>query len=399
MRVLFAMRDPLPPFRADVKTLFGKYLFRKGVSSDLIGRAQPNMVLGSGWEAGNTYISCSDGEGLFKTFYCCFLESFYILWYARHADIIQVRDRVRLFPAAWIAAKLWGVPLVYWVSFPITEGHYLAYRMQNFYIRKLILKIRYVISFFIFYKLMGKYSDFVFVQSEPMKTWLTSKGVDAKKMQAVPMGLDLDLVREVNLKAKEKNATDFTLCYLGSISKARESDFLLDVLSEIHLTQSHVKLLIIGDGVMPSDVNWFREEVAAKGLDSFVEITGWLPQKEGLVRLQAVDLGLSPIPRGILFDVSSPTKAIEYLGFGIACVGNDIPDQKLVLEESGAGICVPMNVQAFASAVVFLIKHPEILLEMAANGPSYVEENRSYFALSESVFARYHKIIERFNYA
>ncbi len=38
---------------------------------------------------------------------------------------------------------------------------------------------------------------------------------------------------------------------------------------------------------------------------------------------------------------ASPTKLVEYMAMGKAVVANDHPEQKRVIEESGAGYCVP----------------------------------------------------------
>ena len=59
-----------------------------------------------------------------------------------------------------------------------------------------------------------------------------------------------------------------------------------------------------------------------------VLLTGWLPQPAALGYAVRAEVGLSPIPRGTLFDVSSPTKLVEYLALGIPGVANDIPDQQ-----------------------------------------------------------------------
>jgi hypothetical protein len=44
MRLLLLVPDPLPAFRVDVAVLFGKYLPREGVTSDVVGRALPGVA-------------------------------------------------------------------------------------------------------------------------------------------------------------------------------------------------------------------------------------------------------------------------------------------------------------------------------------------------------------------
>jgi len=104
-------------------------------------------------------------------------------------------------------------------------------------------------------------------------------------------------------------------------------------------------------------------------------------------------VGLSPIPRGTLFDVSSPTKLVEYLALGIPSAANDIPDQALVIEQSRAGLCVPMEAGAFAGAVLRLLDDPVLSAEFAERGPPYVKSHRTYDILARNVARTYTKLL------
>ncbi|WP_297572277.1 glycosyltransferase [uncultured Deefgea sp.] len=395
LKILFAMRDALPPFRVDVKMLFGQYLFKKGISTHLVGRSKVKAVSAESWPAGEMSISALDGEGVIKTFYCLLLESFFLLWYGRTADIIQVRDRIRLLPAAWLSSFVWRKPLVYWVSFPIVEGYrkvFLDYNQGQF-LRKFILNIRYCFSKVIFYRIMPFCCDYIFVQSSAMKEEFSLLGISETKMMPVPMGVDLEMFSITRLNVNDKEDWPLKLCYLGTVAKARQSDFILDVLKGVLQHIPDAQLIIVGDALTAGEQSWFRSEIDARGLAGSIELTGWLPQSEGISLVANSHIGLSPIPRGALFDVSSPTKAVEYLACGIPCIGNDIPDQKLVLDESEAGLCVEMNVNSFVTAIVDLWHQPHEREVMSVKAKNYVLHNRNYTVLSESVFLKYHELI------
>jgi glycosyltransferase involved in cell wall biosynthesis len=138
-----------------------------------------------------------------------------------------------------------------------------------------------------------------------------------------------------------------------------------------------------------------RREIAARGLGQHVLLTGWLPQRAALGYAVRAEAGLSPIPRGPLFDVSSPTKLVEYLALGIPSVANDIPDQQLVIAQSGAGLCVPMEARAFAAAVLQILNNPEQARQFAQRGPGYVKTHRTYDILGRNVALTYKKILTR----
>jgi glycosyltransferase involved in cell wall biosynthesis len=152
-------------------------------------------------------------------------------------------------------------------------------------------------------------------------------------------------------------------------------------------------LVIAGDAPSADEMAWMRAEIARRGLEQQVLLTGWLPQKSALGYAVRAEVGISPIPRGTLFDVSSPTKLVEYLALGIPSVANDIPDQALVIAESGAGLCVPMEAEPFAAAVRRLLEDRALAAEFAERGPAYVKSHRTYAILGRKVADTYTKIL------
>jgi glycosyltransferase involved in cell wall biosynthesis len=140
-------------------------------------------------------------------------------------------------------------------------------------------------------------------------------------------------------------------------------------------------------------MDWMRRQIAARGLAGHVLLTGWLPQHAALGYAVRAEVGLSPIPRGALFDVSSPTKLVEYLALGIPSVANDIPDQALVIGHSGAGLAAPMHAGPFSAAVRALLDDPALRARCARRGPPWVARHRSYAILGRRVAAAYARIL------
>jgi glycosyltransferase involved in cell wall biosynthesis len=152
-------------------------------------------------------------------------------------------------------------------------------------------------------------------------------------------------------------------------------------------------LVIAGDAPSADEMAWMRREIERRGLAAHVLLTGWLAQRSALGYAVRAEVGLSPIPRGTLFDVSSPTKLVEYLALGIPSVANDIPDQRLVTEESGAGLCVPMEAGPFADAVLQLLRDPALAARCAERGPAWVRSHRTYAILGRNVADAYTRLL------
>jgi glycosyltransferase involved in cell wall biosynthesis len=397
LSIAFIIRDPLPPVRADVLTLFGAEMPRHGVSTELVGQSGSNAD--APWRAGGMHV-----VGSLKSRFAAVLSPLWDLlglWRAlRRArpDCVQVRDKIASGLVGRAAAFLLRVPFVYWMSFPIVEGFEVRRDEIGCHgrgLRWLAHHLRFVASRFVIYRLVLPGARHIFVQSDAMADWLAAQGFERARMTPVPMGVDADLFDRARVAPVQDARLDGrrVVLYLGRIAQSRRSDFLLDVAERLRRAEPDVLLVIAGDAPSDDEMAWMRREIAARQLESHVLLTGWLPQSAALGYAVRAEVGVSPIPRGVLFDVSSPTKLVEYLALGIPSVANDIPDQKLVIDESGAGLCAPMEAEPFAAAVLKLLGDPTLREEFAKRGPAYVRTHRTYDILARNVVETYKRIL------
>lgn len=399
LRILFLLRDALPAFRPDVDVLFGRALPTLGITSDLVGMADERKSADPHWPGGRQY-ACPWRRGTLKR------EFSRLLQYARSIPLgrqgyalIQARDTLRGGLIGLLAARLARKPFVYWMSFPFVESF--AERAKEIArtrgpLAALPFQARAWLARWVFYGVLVRQADHIFVQSASMQAFMHCRGVPQEKMTPVPMGVDIDAIRpETVIAAREGRLLGRrVLVYLGALAYARRSEFLLEVVAAVRATTPEVLLILAGDASSDDERAWIRTQISEAGLSDHVWLTGWLPQAEALPLVKAAEVGLSPIPRGELFDVSSPTKAQEYLALGIPCVGNDIPDQRWVLEESGAGYCVPMKVTAFAEAIQSLLDNPATAASMGARGPDFIRRTRAYPRLAEDVAHAYRRVLK-----
>jgi glycosyltransferase involved in cell wall biosynthesis len=64
-----------------------------------------------------------------------------------------------------------------------------------------------------------------------------------------------------------------------------------------------------------------------------------------------------------------------------------------VIEESGAGYCVPYEEEKFAAAIVKLVAAPDEARAMGTRGRLYVEKHRAYGAIANTVEREYLRIV------
>jgi glycosyltransferase involved in cell wall biosynthesis len=398
--ILMVMRDTLPPKRPDVLSLFGPNIVKSGINTLLVGQfSDPKEILP--WCGGETY-GLGRSKGMLMGFFIPFFDFFSIVKAFRKNTItfLQVRDKIASGVVGCVVAKIAKVPFIYWMSFPIVEG-YESRTVSVGRQKGLVIwganKIRALLSRFFFYRIVLPFADHIFVQSEAMRDWLTKKGVPNERMTAVPMGVDTSLLQRKLIVPSTDVRLDGrrVIAYVGVLAKARKSEFLLDLVLALKESEPTILLVLAGDAASDDERQWIREEIAQRHLESYVLLTGWLSQDKALQYAVRAEVGLSPIPRGELFDVSSPTKLVEYLALGLPGVANDIPDQKLVIERSGAGLCVPMEIDAFRDAVLLLLRDPELHKRCAERGPGFVLAERSYETLAKGVAQTYRSILDQ----
>ncbi len=397
IHLLFVSHESWPTFRPDVAVLFGKYLPRYHVTSDLVTEhevdaSQEVMVWGGGQALLCQVPRSRAGQYFAKTWH-----NFRSLLTvdAKKYDGIQVRDMPIAALVGVIAARLKGIPFFYWMSFPQSEGQIARAKARGAAagMRYWFPLIQGTIGKWLLYRIVLPRADHVFVQTRKMLEDVAAHGIATERMTAVPMGVDLEVARPDQVipsddpRLKDKRV----VVYLGALDQARNIETLFEMLAIVRRHTPDILLVLAGDTQDGTHRTWLKNEAERLGVADAVLWTGWLPTQQAWRYVRAAEVGLSPIPRGFLLDCGSPTKAIEYMAFGLPVLGNDNPDQAQVVSEGEAGICVTLEPQAFAQALLSLLADSSRCRQMAISGQQYVRAARSYDILAGQVAQTYQR--------
>lgn len=309
-------------------------------------------------------------------------------------DVIQARDMVSIGLIALIAARLKGIPFCYWVSFLMSEGRIgraRAMLAQRASLRNRLVLWKGLIEHAILYRVVLPRADHVFVQSDAMLAHMVAKGIPAERMTSVPMGVDMELFGAQGVAATRIPDWQASpvLAYLGSMDKERELTTLIDALRQVRLSHPRAGLLLIGAASLGADTDALMEYAAREGLSEAVHLTGWLPSAQAWALLKGADAAVSYVPRCEMYDVSSPTKLLEYLALGMPAVGNDTPDQAHVLGASKAGWLTASDAGELARAALAIFGDLPAARARAAAGPAYILGARSYGVIAREVARSY----------
>ncbi len=399
IRILMATAESFPTHRADVRCLFGDYLPKMGIYSDVLAISEQEVESLPLWEAGDKIILPIKGGALKRNLYS-------FLYFVRQLcklpltqyDAVQVRD----MPVVASLALLFGwwrkVPVIYWMSYPIPDGQIALARERK--LSSGLLKFLYPfiaghVGKVLLYRFVLSRCRHNFVQSDVMKRDLVALGIDPDKLTPVPMGVDLAALQRfkpapINVRNTENG---IVLVYLGILERVRQIPKLFETLQLVQEKYPDTKLILAGDTPDIDYRDWLLEQVRHLGLQDSVVWTGWLDTETAWNYVLGADIALSPYPRGYLLDSASPTKVVEYMALGLPTIANDQPDQQFVLEASGAGIAVEYQPHIWAQEILNLIENKELRVGMAKAGPVWIAENRSYQGIAARVAEVYQRVL------
>ena len=400
IRLLYLCQEQWPTFRPDVTVLFGKYLPRFGVASDLVTDEDPHAGSDSPqWGGGHRLLSRSPksraGQYLFKTWHNVRML---VQCNAGRYDAIQVRDMPLTALAALFIARLKGLPFFYWMSFPQSEAQILRAKSRGprAGLRYWFPLIQGTLGAWVLYRMVLPRAAHIFVQSQKMLADLTQQRISPARMTVVPMGVDTETAAPDRISPSDdaRLAGKRVVVYLGAFDRPRKIEVLLEMVAIVRRTQPDILLILAGDTDDIEHRAWLQSETTRFGIAEAVLYTGWLPAQQAWRYVRAAEVGLSSIPRGIIFDCSSPTKVIEYLALGLPVIVNDSPDQARVVSESAAGLCVNLDAGAFAHALLTLLADGPRRVQMGNAGQRYVRKARSYSQLAQELAAAYRRILD-----
>lgn len=392
MRLLYLVAETWPTHRADVAALFGKYLPRCGIHSDLVTGRTADGDNSTAWGGGDA-ILCRTTGGQAKKHLRTLLHGIRQLLAAdpQRYDAIQVRDMPVLGAIGLFIAKFKRLPFFYWMSYPMSEGQ-IAYAkergLSQGFMKFMFPWVRGRIGRFLLYRWVLPRADHVFVQSDRMKQDVVELGIAADKLTPVPMGVDFEYMRpdEIVPTDDPRLAGRRVLVYLGTLDPPRRIEVLFGMLAKVREKVPDALLVLVGDTEDAHHRRWLKQQAENAGVAEHVVWTGWLPMRDGWRYVKAAKVALSPIPRSSLLDVSSPTKLPEYHALRVPVVCNDNPDQEAIIRATGCGACVPYSQEDFAQAAINLLQMEGYPTEI---GRSYTETQRDYKMIAKTVKNKY----------
>lgn len=173
------------------------------------------------------------------------------------------------------------------------------------------------------------------------------------------------------------------VAYVGGIGEIRGISQVVQAMGEV---QTNARLQLAGKFNEPA------VEQAAKANKGWqrVDALGFVGRKEVRDLLGRCVGGLVtflPSPNHI---DAQPNKMFEYMSAGVPVIGSNFPLWKQIIEGNQCGLCVdPLDPQAIAQAIDYLVTHPAEAEQMGRNGQKAVHEKYNWDIEEQKILAFY----------
>jgi glycosyltransferase involved in cell wall biosynthesis len=190
-----------------------------------------------------------------------------------------------------------------------------------------------------------------------------------------------ELEREVGWEEKGDE-----VCYVGAISAIRGIKELVQALA---YTKEGVRLNLAGrfnDGKLEAEVKSYETWEKVNAL-------GYLNRQEIATMLRVSKAGVVTLYPTINYRDALPVKMFEYMLAGVPVISSDIPLWQAIVKESRCGLCVnPLDPQAIAHAINFIIDHPKEAEMMGKNGKEAVLKRYNWQVEEKKLLSYYEEL-------
>lgn len=192
------------------------------------------------------------------------------------------------------------------------------------------------------------------------------------------------LLSEFKVNNKQYNRRNNSICYIGSISKTRGIEYLVQ-----SLANTSIKLDLAGSFSGVTEANLKQ----ISGYDN-VNYLGLLNREQIISLLDNVKIGVVTLLPTPSYIESLPIKMFEYMLAGIPIVTSNFLLWKKIVIDNNCGIMVdPTNIMEIRNACQYLLDNPIIAEEMGLNGQKLVLTKYNWEEESKKLLILYKNIL------
>ncbi len=183
---------------------------------------------------------------------------------------------------------------------------------------------------------------------------------------------------------------DPLVVYVGGITVIRG---IKEMVKAVELIPANwgVKLILAGKFSPPA----LENDVSSMAGWSNVEYLGWQSREEVADLLNKARIGLVLLHPTLNYMNAYPIKLFEYMAAGIPVVASDFPLWRKIVSDIGCGLVAdPLNPQAIADAILWLLAHPVEAEIMGKRGQDAVIKKYNWNTESQELLDVYQSLVK-----
>jgi len=224
--------------------------------------------------------------------------------------------------------------------------------------------------------------NFIFSATPTINAKFIRKGMPSSSLCNYPILSYDDTIS--NIRNKD-------VLYMGGVSIARGIVQLNAAMKEVLALKPSIHFYIAG---MSHPENLIQEYDDQWKKSKSIHFLGMLSRTELNVLLADSKIGLvNFLPNKAHLD-ALPNKMFEYMEAGIPIVASNFPFWKGIIEKHKCGICIdPTNPSQIADAIIYLLDHPDLAIEMGKNGRKAVLEEFNWLTQEKELLKVYNELV------
>ena len=179
--------------------------------------------------------------------------------------------------------------------------------------------------------------------------------------------------------------------YIGGITRIRGINEMITATSCTKGREGQDTQLRLAGAFQPAGL---QEQVQTSPGWRQVDFSGWADRKQVAGILGSVRAGLVVLHPTLKYLDAWPTKMFEYMSVGLPVIVSDFALWRGIVEDAGCGLLVdPLDPQAIADAMQWILDHPVEAEAMGHRGRAAVEKHYNWETEAEKLVALYKKLL------
>ncbi|MFD1694349.1 glycosyltransferase family 4 protein [Roseibium aestuarii] len=216
-------------------------------------------------------------------------------------------------------------------------------------------------------------------------------GMPKDKVWVVRSFPDLKKFQRTEPDVATRKGRNHLIGYVGIMARQDGVDLLVEVMHQIVNVQgrSDIGCVIIGNG---PDYERLQALSASRGLEDYIEFTGYLSGQPMLAKLSACDIGVIPDPSNACNDKLSMNKVFEYMALGLPFVQFDLPQARIDAGEA-AHIVSGTEPEDLAQGISELLADEDKRARMSAYGQERAQREFHWSLEKHAMLAAYRDVL------